>query len=1381
MEGKYYLGLDIGTNSVGWAVTNEKYELCKFNKKSMWGIRLFESGETAAERRVKRASRRRLQRRNQRIKLLQDLFNSQISKIDSTFFIRLNESKLYEEDKTVKIKHPIFPDNGYAEVDYYNQYPTIYHLRKELINNKQEHDIRLVYLAIHHILKSRGHFLIDGSLENAKDFKNTINQFILVVKDELDIDLYLNDEELQECENILKNKNFAKSTKAKMLAKLFNLSQEDKTPEEIKLEKTALTEICKLMVGNKGDVKKIFMVELEGVDKTSFKFSDIDYDDIKSTLESLVPDKAFVLDHIKALYDWSVLVEILDNENYISFAKVKQYEKHKNNLSILRRFIIKYCDKSVYKDFFNNEKSTCNYANYVGSMKKNGKKYYVKKCKEEDFYKELGKILNKMKVDQDDIKQYQYLVNETVNMSLLPLQRSKDNGVVPNQVHKIELYQILNNASNYLPFLKEKDESGFTVSDKIMQIFSFRIPYYVGPLSNRHTAEGANAWVVRKEEGRIYPWNFKDKVDEEKSNEAFIQRMTNKCTYLPMEYVVPKQSLMYSKFMVLNELNNLKIRGRSITVSQKQSIYKELFLKKTKVTGKILLDYLKKEDEQLQICDLSGFDKDFKASMSSYLDFEKKVFGHRILEDKVKEIVEDCIKWLTIYGDDKNMLKKVIDSKYSKILTKEEIKNICKLRYSGWGNLSEMFLKGVKGREEIDKETGESFTILNGLWNTNHNLMQLLSKKFTFKSEIDKINAEVLGEITEISYDALIKDLYVSPANKRAIWQTIQITEEIKKIMGCVPDKIFVEMARGEEEGKDRRDKNNNRKNSRKQKLIDLYSSCKEDVKKWTEEISSKDERDFNSMKLFLYYTQMGRCMYTGEPIDLDELMSSNLKWDRDHIYPQSKIKDDSIDNLVLVKKEINAKKDNEMLSFDIQQKMRPFWKQLYENNFISKKKFDRLNRRDEFTTDELAGFINRQLVETRQSSKAVAELLDRMYMDTEIVYVKAALVSNFRKTPLNMLKSRRINDFHHAKDAYLNIVVGNVFNSKFTSNPLNWIKENNDKNYSINKVFYYDVFKGDNCVWKAPSQKGDEKISRTRNSDGEYCAGSIDTVRKVMEKNDICYTEYTYCEKGKLFDENSVRKTEDIKIMRLKKDLDPAKYGGYKTANTSYFAQVEFDGKKEGERVKNIIGVPVYISNMLEHNENAFLEYCQNIKKMKNIKILKNKIKKNTLLVIDGFPMRIRGENDKNTLLKGNMQLILDKKNTETVRLIEKYLEKGGTSCISEKYDKLSKENMVLLYDALCKKLEGPLYCSRPANMLETLKSGREIFLSLSDTVCAKVLNEILSMLRCDSESKSNLLDIGGKANSGKISINKNTIGKMKVTLINQSVTGLFVNKEIL
>ena len=80
MNKKYYLGLDIGTNSVGWAVTDENYNLYKYAGKRMWGIRLFEAADTAAERRMKRSNRRRLSRKKQRIDLLQELFSEEIVK-----------------------------------------------------------------------------------------------------------------------------------------------------------------------------------------------------------------------------------------------------------------------------------------------------------------------------------------------------------------------------------------------------------------------------------------------------------------------------------------------------------------------------------------------------------------------------------------------------------------------------------------------------------------------------------------------------------------------------------------------------------------------------------------------------------------------------------------------------------------------------------------------------------------------------------------------------------------------------------------------------------------------------------------------------------------------------------------------------------------------------------------------------------------------------------------------------------------------------------------------------------------------------------------------------------------------------------------------------
>lgn len=64
---------------------------------------------------------------------------------------------------------------------------------------------------------------------------------------------------------------------------------------------------------------------------------------------------------------------------------------------------------------------------------------------------------------------------------------------------------------------------------------------------------------------------------------------------------------------------------------------------------------------------------------------------------------------------------------------------------------------------------------------------------------------------------------------------------------------------------------------SRKARLLELYAACKDDVRDWTKEIEDREEREFNSKKLYLYYTQMGRCMYSGEEIDIDELMQKTL------------------------------------------------------------------------------------------------------------------------------------------------------------------------------------------------------------------------------------------------------------------------------------------------------------------------------------------------------------------------------------------------------------------------------------------------------------------------------------------------------------------------
>lgn len=109
----------------------------------------------------------------------------------------------------------------------------------------------------------------------------------------------------------------------------------------------------------------------------------------------------------------------------------------------------------------------------------------------------------------------------------------------------------------------------------------------------------------------------------------------------------------------------------------------------------------------------------------------------------------------------------------------------------------------------------------------------------------------------------------------------------------------------------------------------------------------------------------------------------------------------------------------------------------MYKSGLISKRKFDNLTKaeRGGLTEADKAGFIKRQLVETRQITKHVAQILDarfntesdendKVIRDVKVITLKSNLVSQFRKD-FEFYKVREINDYHHAHDAYLNAVVG--------------------------------------------------------------------------------------------------------------------------------------------------------------------------------------------------------------------------------------------------------------------------------------------------------------------------------------------------------------------
>ncbi|MGE4454275.1 MAG: type II CRISPR RNA-guided endonuclease Cas9, partial [Sphaerochaeta sp.] len=1255
-DSDYYLGLDIGTASVGWAITNPDYELVKKHRKYLWGVRLFDTANTAAERRLHRAARRRHQRRLQRQRLLKEIFQYKIAEVDPLFFERLKESSYHTEDRSGNFLSTLFNDESFKDSDYFAKFPTIFHLRSHLIHHPEEKpDIRILYLAIHSILKHRGHFLFPGeSLESVSSFNLLLDALLKNVEDSLQCVLHVSCSS-ESLGAILKKRR--RTDKKNELLKVLALTRT--TEEEIEGTPKKLTsELVKALSGTPFKLSLLFENEsYKDCEQDKIEFDKEGFEDLKESLEVLLePEEYALIETLEGIYNWTLLSDILNGEKFISDAKVSSYEEHKNDLKQLKLLVKKYAGSRYYKAF-KDPSIQNNYAHYIGTGNKSGKKVQVVhkgKCLQEDVNKYLYNLLKPYQNDGDS--HLGGMLEKLEQKRALPKQRVRDNRVIPYQLHLKELQVILDNAQHFYPFLTIPDADGYTPSQKIVSMLTFRIPYYVGPLNTSHIEKGGNegfCWMVRqqgKENVPIFPWNWSDVVDKNASAEKFITRMTNSCTYLFNEEVVPKFSLLYSRYMVLNELNNLKIDGEPISVDLKQKIYNELFLKsgKKSITLKMLQKFLITNNciNKGDVSTIEGIDNGFANSLKSYIDFAP------YLETKIlsREEIEKIIEWKAYYVDDATILKEKIAQELHEKLTSKQIDDIVKLvrNYKGWGRLSRAFLEDIY---HVDRATGAAYSIIHMMWETNENLMELLSSKYDYLDEIQRINNETLIN-KRFSYESLVKPLSLSPPVKRQIWQTLLVVNELKKVMGKAPKRVFVEMAREQSEKK--------RTTSRKESLRKLYESCKNDIalnKELIESLEMKTDAELRNDRLYFYYTQRGKCPYCGGKIELDQMNNPQL-YDIDHIFPQSLIKDDSLDNRVLVHKTCNGEKGNSYpINPQWQNEMINTWRGLLQCELISKEKFARLTRTTPLSEEELFSFINRQLVETRQSTKVVASILKNLFQDekTEIVYVKARNVSRFR-ADFEIKKSRLVNDHHHAHDAYLNIVVGNAFHTKFTADARNFIKElrRGDQFYNASNIFSRSIQRNGRSAWIADERY---EVNRGRQKSEKQETGTILTVRKTLRNHQVLVTRQAVEVSGALFKLQPLEKKKNLLPLKGSNLIlqNTTKYGGYNAPATAYFALVHHE--KKGKQVRQFVPVPILYAERFKKDPNSLIKYCKEDLNMINAKLVVSQILLHELVQLKKFTMSLSGITGSQTIANNEIQLVLSDEQYDYVAQMEKYL----------------------------------------------------------------------------------------------------------------------------
>lgn len=1346
-SGEYYLGLDIGTDSVGYATTDERYNVLKYKGEAMWGSHLFDAANQCAERRSFRTARRRLDRRQQRVKLIDEIFSPEVSKIDPNFYIRKKESALYGDDLTNPNEISLyFNDKEYKDHDYHAVYPTIHHLIMDLIRNKEKKfDIRLYNIAIDWLVAHRGHFLSDVGTENVdriNDFNVFYEEFMSYFDSE-DIERPWDTVDIIKMGSILKGKGVnRKNNELKELLYSGHIPADDYFLDR--------KELVAFLAGKKVNCSKLFP-DAEFEEDLSITISD----DMEVVLPQM-GDYAPLIAKMAAMYDWSVLSDILSSYAYISESKIQIYEQHKSDLSRLKSFVRRnYSQKVYYEIFRESDKDLKNYTAYSYNLKsvKKGKELPKGKATREEFLAYLKKALelDKKEFSGKDQEFAEELKERIADATFLPKQVNTDNRVIPYQLYYKELQLILENAEKHYPFLTAVDNDGYKNTEKILSVFKFKIPYFVGPLKKDERSK--YAWIVKKADGIIRPWNFDSIVDLDASEESFIDRMTNSCTYIPGHDVLPKWSLLYTKYTVLNEINNLKSNGISISVEAKKNIYENLFCRKKKVTPKMIEDHLLSNGFIQRGDELSGIDIQINASLKSRYDFRNLIENKTLTEEDVEKIIRR-----STYAEDRRRFKNWLKREYN-FLSKEDMQYVSRLKYSDFGRLSGFFLNGLVG---ANRETGEAGTIMHFLWETNDNLMQLLSDRYTFSDEIKKLRNEYYAE-HKMSLNEQMEDLGISNAVKRPVTRTLAVVDDVVSTMGYAPSKIFVEMARGEDEKK-------KRTTTRKEQILSLYKVVDEDTKELERQLEDMGENANNRLQsdaLFLYYMQLGKCMYSGEPIDISLIKTD--KYNIDHIYPQSLVKDDSIlNNRVLVLSKINGdKSDVYPIEKSIRDKMYPFWKSLCDKGLITKEKYHRLTRSTRFTDEEKLGFINRQLVETRQSMKAVTQILSNLYPDTEIIYVKARLAADFKKDFDLAPKSRIINDLHHAKDAYLNIVAGNVYHERFTKR---WFNVHDTYSMKTKILFTKDLIHGEKTIWDSHKD--------------------IETVKKTYARNNIHLTRYAYCQKGGLFDQMPLKKTNGQ--VALKKNMDIEKYGGYNKPTASFFAIAKYlrGGKKE----VSFVPVDLMVVDQFFSNTDFSKKYIEsvlssiNTKKIEQIEFPLGKriLKIKGTLSIDGYRVWVNAKaNGGRILALTNAESsIYDDKTTRYITKIEKYYEKKKENRFfihDEEHDGLSELENTTLYDCIINKLASSPFKTMPGNQMDTLLNGKESFTKLDFETQINTLISCISLLKTGRAGGCDLRNVNGKNASGAMTLGANLLSSKysDVRIIDYSPAGIHIRRS--
>lgn len=663
--------------------------------------------------------------------------------------------------------------------------------------------------------------------------------------------------------------------------------------------------------------------------------------------------------------------------------------------------------------------------------------------------------------------------------------------------------------------LRKQQDFNNQITDEFIEdylkILTGKRKYYHGPGNEKS----------RTDYGRYT--THKDSKGEYVTLDNIFGVLIGKCTFYPNEYRASKASYTAQEFNLLNDLNNLTVPTETKKLSEEQKKTIIEYAKSAKTLGaSTLLKYIAKMIDT-SVDQIRGYrvDVNNKPEIHTFEVYRKMQSLETISVGELSRNVLDELAHILTLNTEREGIEEAINTKLKDSFSQDQVlelvqfrKNNSSLFSKGWHNFS------LKLMMELIPE----------LYETSEEQMTILTRLGKQKSKETSKRTKYIDE------KELTEEIY-NPVVAKSVRQAIKIINEATKKHGIF-DNIVIEMARenNEEDAKKdyikRQKANQDEKYAAMEKAAFQYNGKKElpdNIFHGHKELATK---------IRLWHQQGEKCLYTGKSIPISDLIHNQYKYEIDHILPLSLSFDDSLSNKVLVLATANQEKGQRtpfqaLDSMDDAWSYREFKSYVKESKLLGNKKKEYLLTEEDISKIEVKQkFIERNLVDTRYSSRVVLNALQDFYknhnFDTTISVVRGQFTSQLRRK-WGLEKSRETYH-HHAVDALIIAASSQLRLWKKQNNPLIAYKEGQFVDSQTGEIISLTDDEYKELVFKAPYDHFVDTLSSKTFEDSILFSYQVDSKfnRKISDAT-IYATRKAKLDKDKSEETYVLGKIKDI------------------------------------------------------------------------------------------------------------------------------------------------------------------------------------------------------------------------------------------------------------